>query len=100
MKANRLRYLPHIVGWTGLYLVWVMVFQKRAFAFTTTATIQLCYLLFVAANFYLNVYFLIPRFLYKQKYPEYAFCFIAGVAAAALLRVPLAIYLSAHYFNP
>jgi len=100
MNTNRPRYLPHIVGWAGLYVLWVIVFQKRAFAFTTTATIELCYLLFVAANFYLNVYFLISRLLYKQKYLEFAFCFIAGVAAAALLRVPLATYLSTHYFHP
>ena len=43
--------------WLCLYIVWVMVFQKREFAFSRTATVELCYLIFIAANFYFNVYF-------------------------------------------
>jgi two-component system, LytTR family, sensor kinase len=100
MKSNRLRYLPHVLAWAGLYLFWVTIFQKRSFAFSTTATIEFCYLLFVAANFYLNVYLLIPVLLYKQKYLDYALCFIAGISATALLRVPVATYLNEHYFLP
>lgn len=90
----------HLRWWVGMYLVWVMVFQKRSFALSTTASIEFCYLLFVAANYYFNVAFNVPRFLYQQKYLEYILLFVAGVVFTALLRVPLAAFLNANYFFP
>src|SRR5258705_1458438 len=90
----------NIALWIVLYLFWILVFQKRAFAFSKTMTIQFCYLLFIAANYYFNIYFTIPAFLYKKKYAAFALLFLAGIIAASLLRVPLATYLSLHYFAP
>src|SRR3982750_2889891 len=98
MKPVSRKYLTHILWWVGLYLFWILVFQKRSFAFSQTATIEFCYLLFIGANFYFNVYFAIPRFLYKQRYAEYALLFIAGVLLTAVLRVPLAMYMNKHVF--
>ncbi len=83
-----------------LYLFWIVVFQKRAFAFSRTITVQFCYLIFIAANYYFNIYFTIPAFLYKKKYAAFALLFLAGIIAASLLRVPLATYLSQHFFAP
>ena len=93
------RYLLHALGWSVVYVFWILVFQKRSFVFSRTATIEFCYLIFIAANFYFNVYFGIPRFLYRRRYFQYAILFIGGVALAAALRVPLASYLSSHYFS-
>jgi two-component system LytT family sensor kinase len=98
MKPVSRKYLTHFLWWVGLYLFWILVFQKRSFAFSQTATIEFCYLLFIGANFYFNVYFAVPRFLYKQRYPEYALLFIAGVLLTAVLRVPLAMYMNTHVF--
>src|SRR3954470_247348 len=98
MKPLRLKYLSHVLWWIGLYILWIMVFQKRSFAFSQTATIEFCYLLFIAANFYSNVYFLIPRFLYKQHYIEYTLLFITGILLTAILRVPLAAFMNAQFF--
>jgi len=98
MKPATHKYLPHVLCWAGLYLFWIMVFQKRSFAISRTATIEFCYLLFIGANFYFNVYFSVPGFLYKQRYVEYALLFIAGVFITAILRVPLATYMNAHFF--
>src|SRR5437762_7956545 len=89
-----------VMLWIGLYIFWVLVFQKRAFAFSKTMTVQFCYLLFVAANYYFNVYFSIPRFVYKKKYEAFVILFLAGIALTALVRVPLATFLSEHYFAP
>jgi len=86
--------------WIALYLLWIIVFQKRAFAFSKTMTVQFCYLLFVAGNYYFNVYYTIPSFLYKKKYTGFAVLFLGGIIAAALLRVPVATYLSEHFFAP
>jgi len=88
----------HILLWCGLYFFWVMVFQKRALAFSHTATIEFCYLIFIAANFYFNVYYNVPKFLYRKKYVEFTCTFLAGICIAALLRVPLATFLNKHYF--
>jgi LytS/YehU family sensor histidine kinase len=77
-----------------------MVFQKRAFSFSRTMTIQFCYLLFIAGNYYFNVYYTIPVFLYRKRYAAFALLFLAGIVVASLLRVPLATYLNQHYFAP
>lgn len=63
-------------------------------------TIQFCYLLFIAANYYFNIFYTVPNFLYRKKYAAFALLFLAGIIAASLLRVPLATYLSQHYFAP
>src|ERR1700752_688046 len=84
--------------WLGLYIFWIMVFQKRAFAFSRTATVEFCYLIFVAANFYFNIYFSIPKYLYQKKYVAFVISLLAGITITALLRVPLAMYLNAHFF--
>src|SRR5436190_14636037 len=89
-----------VMLWIGLYIFWMLVFQKRAFAFSKTMTVEFCYLLFIAANYYFNVYFTVPRFLYRKKYAAFGLLFLAGIIAAALLRVPLATYLSLHFFAP
>jgi two-component system, LytTR family, sensor kinase len=88
----------HVAWWFGLYIFWIMIFQKRAFAFSTTVTIQFCYLIFIAANFYFNLYFTVPKFLYRRKYLSFIALFLAGIIVTALLRVPLAAYLSYHFF--
>lgn len=98
MKKIKNTYLLHAIAWVGLYLFWVMVFQKRAFTLSRTATVEFCYLLFVVANYYYNVYFIIPKCLYKQSYIVYGILFSLGIVVTALLRVPLAVYLNAHYF--
>lgn len=90
----------HIALWTGCYILWVLLFQNRALAFTRTLTVQFCYLIFIAANYYLQVYWAIPRYLYRKKYVAYLLIFAGGIILTALLRVPLAIYLGEHYFHP
>lgn len=88
----------HIVWWIGLYLLWLLVFQNHAFTFSRTLTVQFCYLVFIAANFYWNLYYTIPGYLYRRKYPAFTLLVIAGIVIASVLRVFLASYLNAHYF--
>src|ERR1700733_11007809 len=82
----------------GVCLFGIIVFQKRAFTFSRTLTVQFCYLLFIAANYYLSIYWTIPRFLYRKRYTAFGVTLTAGIALSALLRVPLAMFLNAHYF--
>ncbi len=98
MKKNEYKIGLQILCWAALYFFWVMVFQKRAFAFSRTATVEFCYLIFVAVNYYFNIYFAIPKFLYQKKYFVFIISMLAGIAFTALLRVPLARFLNEHYF--
>ncbi|MFI5153566.1 MAG: sensor histidine kinase [Chitinophagales bacterium] len=84
--------------WVLLYFFWIMVFQKREFAFTQTVTVEFCYLFFVAANYYLNILYNVPRFLYKRKYLSFISVFVLGILITALLRVPLAQVLNQNFF--
>lgn len=89
-----------VAAWALLYMLWLIVFQKREFVFSRTATVQFCYLIFIAANFYFNVYFNIPRFLFEKKYVQFVVLLFAAIAVTALLRVPLAAFLNRTYFIP
>jgi len=97
-EINKGKAWKHILIWVALYLFWIAVYQKHAFSFTRTMTVEFCYLLFIAANYYFNIYFAIPKFLYPQKYFVFALLFTGGIVFAALLRVPLAMFLNQHYF--
>lgn len=89
----------HIAWWAGLYLLWVALFQHRALVVSRTLTVEFCYLVFVAANYYFHSRFTIPRLLYRGHYLAFALLLPAGVLVTALLRVPLALYLNRHVFN-
>ena len=97
-KMIKQKHWVHYVWWLGLYIFWIMIFQKRAFAFSTTVTIQFCYLIFIAVNFYFNLYYTVPKFLYKKKYFAFTALFLVGIVTAASLRVPVASYLNYHFF--
>lgn len=86
--------------WVGVYLCWIFLFRDRVFTVTRTLTVQFCYLLFVAANYYAQLYYAIPRLLYKRKYFSFAVFLPAAIAVSALLRAPLAIWLQQHVFLP
>jgi len=98
MKITENKGWQHVIWWAALYFFWIMVFQKRVFSFSRTATVEFCYLIFIAANYYFNVYFTIPNYLYQKKYAGFILSMLGGIAIAALLRAPLATFLNEHYF--
>jgi two-component system LytT family sensor kinase len=86
--------------WVGLYLCWVTLFHDRVFTVTKTLTVQFCYLLFVAANYYAQVHFAIPKLLNRKKYLAFALFLPGAIAVTALLRIPLSIWLTTQVFQP
>lgn len=80
-------------------MLWVVVFQNHALTISRTVTVQFCYLIFIAGNYYLHTLVSIPRFLYKKQYVSFALMLLGGMATGALLRVPLAMYIGSHFFN-
>src|SRR6476620_8295272 len=98
MKKFKPPLVSHSVLWIALYIFWVMVFQKRSFALSHTATIEFCYLFFIAVNFYFNALFTIPKYLYRREYLHFVTLLAAGIVITSLLRVPIATFLNANYF--
>lgn len=86
--------------WSGLYLLWIPLFHDRVFTVTRTLTVQFCYLIFVVANYYIQVYYAIPRWLHRGKYLLFGMALPLAVALSALARTPLAIWLQVHVFLP
>ncbi len=95
---NRRQAGIHIAGWAGLYLLWIGLFGHHALAINRTLTVEFCYLIFIAANYYLHSRFSIPRLLHRGRYAAFALLLPAAVAVTALLRVPLVLYLNRHFF--
>jgi len=86
--------------WAGLYLCWITIFHDHVFTVTRTLTVQFCYLLFVAANYYAQVGYAIPKLLHRKKYLLFTLFLPAAIGVSALLRTPLAIWLQVHFFRP
>jgi len=61
-------------------------------------TVQFCYLVFIAANYYFQVLYGIPRFLHRKQYLLFVTLLITGIAVTAALRVPLVVYMNSHVF--
>jgi two-component system, LytTR family, sensor kinase len=89
----------HFLFWLLAYTGWIFVFGNNALALTRTVTIQFCYLLFIAANYYFNTVFNIPTRLDKKKYIEFGILFILGIVITAAIRVPLSFYLTTYLFG-
>lgn len=97
MKINKLAY--HLVFWLSAYLFWIFIFRNGTLVLTHAITIQFCYLLFIAVNYYFNAFYAIPFLLNKKKYILFSVCFIAGIAVTAGLRVPVSAWVNVNLFN-
>jgi len=89
----------HFLFWLLAYTGWIFVFGNNALALTRTVTIQFCYLLFIAGNYYFNTIFNIPILLDKKRYVEFGILFVLGIVISAAIRVPLSFYLTTYLFG-
>ena len=97
MKINKTAY--HLAFWLLAYLFWVFIFRNGTLVLTHAITIQFCYLVFIAANYYFNTLFTVPFLLNKKKYIAFGICFIAGVAVTSALRVPVSVLVNIYIFK-
>ena len=96
----KVRWWIHIILWASLYLVWVTILQNHALTIRRTLTVEFCYLLFIAANYYFHTYFSIPRLLYRKKYAAFSCSLLGGIVAGSFLRTLLSLYMNRHFFLP
>lgn len=89
-----------MIGWVGLYLFWITVWQNHTLTLSRTMTVEFCYLLFIAGNYYFNVAYNVPKFMYRKKYVVFGASLTGGLLVGALLRTLLALYMNTHVFAP
>jgi two-component system LytT family sensor kinase len=97
LKKSPLIY--HLLFWLLAYVFWIFVFRNSALVLTHAITIQFCYLIFIAANYYFNTLYNIPKLLNKKQYIKFGILFLAGITATALLRVPVSMAVTAFIFK-
>jgi len=96
-KINKMWY--HILFWLIAYVFWVFIFRNGTLVLTRAITIQFCYLIFIAANYYFNALYTIPYLLNEKKYVRFAICFVLGISVTSAARVPVSVFISTYIFN-
>lgn len=97
LKVNKLIY--HSLFWLLAYLFWVFIFRNGTLVLTRTITIQFCYLIFIAANYYFNSVYAIPELLNKKKYILFGISFIAAITITSIIRVPVSVFVNTYIFK-
>src|ERR1700722_15193742 len=99
MHVVKNKFLYHCLFWLGIYLLWVFVFRNYSFSLTKTVTVQFCYLVFITADYYVTIYFIVPRFLKKKQYAFFILITAGLIAFSALLRALVSEQMSLHVFT-
>ena len=91
--------LYHCIFWLLAYFFWVYIFRNNTLVLTRTITIQFCYLVFIAINYYFDSAYAIPYLLNRRKYLLFLLAFFAMVTATAWLRVPVSYVVRKYLFR-
>lgn len=97
MKKNK--FLYHLLFWSALYILWVLIFRSYSISITRTLTIEFCYLIFITIDYYTIADFIIPRFLIRKKYLLFVLFTIGVIAISAGMRAVVALEMNRHFFN-
>jgi len=62
-------------------------------------TVEFCYLIFITLDFYVINYFIVSKFLSKNKYTLFAIITIATIFLSAWLRALVAQQMNSHFFH-
>jgi len=62
-------------------------------------TVEFCYLIFITADYYAVNNFIVPKFLFKEKYFLFALTIVIVIALSALLRALISTQINRHFFN-
>ncbi len=97
LKINKTYY--HLAFWLLAYFFWIFIFRNSTLVLTHSITIQFCYLVFIAANYYFNSLYTVPHLLNKKKYLQFGLGLLAGVIVCALIRVPVSLMVNKYLFK-
>ncbi|MDO1449734.1 histidine kinase [Rhodocytophaga aerolata] len=91
----------HIPFWIAYHLLWMMIHtgdlhEAMAYLFKGEPPIKFIgYIIFQAAGAYFNLYYLIPKFLYRGKYTTYTSLLLLTILACSAL-IACGYYLAAY----
>jgi len=91
--------IVHCLFWLLAWIFWVFVFRNNTLVLTHAITVQFCYLLFIATNYYFNTLYNIPHVLNKKQYLKFGGLFILAIAITALIRVPVSKLVTTYVFK-
>jgi two-component system LytT family sensor kinase len=97
LRTKKIAY--HIAFWLLAYIFWIFVFRSSTLVLSHDITIQFCYLIFIAANYYFNILYGVPYLLNKKKYVQFFICFILAILVTAILRVPVSVLVYTYVFK-
>ncbi|HXO74753.1 MAG TPA: hypothetical protein VN824_05970, partial [Puia sp.] len=83
------RWLYHLLFWLAYYVLMLILYMSLHEKLTLISCLMyLVFLAFQASFAYLNIYVLIPRFLFAKKYKAYAFVlFLTIIACSVFIMV-------------
>ncbi len=79
-------------------MAWIFIFRNTSFTLTKTVTIEFCYLIFIALDFYSISYIVIPSLLHRKKYLLFCIVTLAIIFVSALARTGVASFMNEHVF--
>ncbi|PTR00852.1 histidine kinase [Mucilaginibacter yixingensis] len=97
MKPHRYTY--HLLFWLLAYVFWIFIFRNTTLVLSHAITVQFCYLVFIASNYYFNELYTVPRLLSRKRYVAFGAAFLAGVIVGAALRVPVSYWVNRFVFK-
>lgn len=97
LKTNKLIY--HLLFWLLAYIFWIFIFRNGTLVLTHAITIQFCYLVFIAANYYFNALYNIPQQLNKKRYVQFGLYFVSAIIITSLTRVPVSLAVNRYLFK-
>lgn len=89
----------HFLFWLLAYVFWIFVFRNSTLVLTHAITIQFCYLIFIAANYYFNTLYAIPYLLNKKYYVKFGIIFTLAITVTALIRIPVSMLVTIYVFK-
>jgi sensor histidine kinase YesM len=99
IALQKLKVIYHLVFWALAYAFWIFIFRNGTLVLTHAITIQFCYLIFIAINFYFNSVYAIPHLLNQKHYVKFGICFVLLITITAILRVPVSVLVNKYIFR-
>lgn len=99
LSGNKKYIALNLLLWLLLYAFWIFVFQHASITITRTMQIEFCYLVFIAANYYFQIYFAIPRYLGRQKYAVFLLASAIFLLISTWARAEVVLFINAFLYN-
>ncbi|HEY4784961.1 MAG TPA: histidine kinase [Bacteroidales bacterium] len=99
MIQNKNNRFVDLIIWTILYLVWVFVFKNQTLTLERAFGVELCYLVFIAFNYYFHLHFSLPKLLNKHRYLPFTIVVLISFLLTSLLRSFVVLFINSRFYH-